>query len=144
MGCQEQFDCYCKKVLRNYARSYGKKLRNNKKRECFFEDAYKDPRLQQYFSIPPYEESYIFKVKDMDVAVKDFYLGAALEKLEEHQREIVLLSYFLEMTDKEIAEHLNLIRRTVAYRRGATLKQLKKFLEAYLGERKRMQGKNRL
>ena len=38
------------------------------------------------------------------------------------------------LTDQEIAEYLNLIRRTVSYRRGTTLKQLKKFLEEYIDE----------
>lgn len=67
----------------------------------------------------------------MDVAVKDFLLGAALEKLDANQRDIVLLAYFLDMTDREIAEYLKLVRRTVTYRRGAILKQLKKILEEY-------------
>ena len=70
----------------------------------------------------------------MDIAIKDFLLGAALEKLEDEQRDIVLLSYFFGLTDQEIAEYLNLIRRTVSYRRGTTLKQLKKFLEEYIDE----------
>lgn len=134
MSCQEQFDSFCKKLLRNHVRNYEKQLRRSTSRECFFEEGYRDLRLQQYFSVPPHEEAYIFKVMNMDVAVKDFFLGAALEKLDDDRRDIVLLSYFLEMTDQEIAECLNLIRRTVSYRRGATLKQLKKILEACIDE----------
>lgn len=134
MGCQEQFDSYCKKVLKNHARNYEKQLRRNRKRECFSEDVCRDPRLRQYFSFPPHEEKYTFRVKNMDVAVKDFLLGAALEELDTKQRDIVLLAYFLEMTDREIAEQLKLVRRTVTYRRGATLKKLKKILEEYLLE----------
>ena len=38
----------------------------------------------------------------MDVAVKDFLLGAALEKLDANQRDIVLLAYFLDMMDFHI------------------------------------------
>lgn len=68
---------------------------------------------------------------NMDVSVTNLFLGAALEKLEEDRRDIVLLSYFLGFTDQEIAEYLSLIRRTVSYRRGTTLKQLKKILEEY-------------
>jgi DNA-binding NarL/FixJ family response regulator len=33
------------------------------------------------------------------------------------------------MTDKEIAERLNLVRRTVAYRRTSSLQELKKIME---------------
>ncbi|WP_196605384.1 RNA polymerase sigma factor [Pectinatus haikarae] len=113
MGCQEQFDSFCKKILKNHVRNYEKKLRRNQSRECFYEDVYKDYRLRQYFSVTPHEEAYIFKVMNMEVMVNDFFLGAALEKLDDDQRDIVLLSYFFEMTDKEIAEYLNLIRAIV-------------------------------
>ena len=131
MGCQERFDSYCKIVLKNHTRNYEKQLRRNRQRECFWEDVCKDPRLKNFFSFQPHEDNYIFRVKNTDVAVKDFQLGAALEKLEANQRDIVLLAYFLEMTDREIAEQLKLVRRTVTYRRGATLKKLKKILEEY-------------
>jgi RNA polymerase sigma factor (sigma-70 family) len=132
LGCQEQFDSFCKKVLRNYARNYEKHLCKVKSRECFSEEICNDFKLRRYFSVPPHEETYIFRVMNMDVEVKDFILGAALEKLDDDRRHIALLSYFFEMTDQEITEYLNLIRRTVSYRRSATLKQLKKFLEAYV------------
>lgn len=39
-------------------------------------------------------------------------VGTALEDLEDGCRDIVLLAYFFEMSDREIAERLNLIRRT--------------------------------
>ena len=38
------------------------------------------------------------------------------------------ISYFLEMTDMEIAELLNMVRSSVAYRRTATLKLLKELM----------------
>lgn len=104
MGCQEQFDSFCKKLLKNHARNYEKQLRRSRSRECFFEDVCKYHSLQQYFSVPPYEEAYIFRVMNMDVPVKNLLLGAALEELEDERRDIVLLAYFLDMTDQEIAE----------------------------------------
>ena len=134
MSCQEQFDSFCKTILKNHARNYEKQLRRSSRRECFWEDVYKDFKLQQYFSVPEYEETYVFRVMNMDIRVENFLLGAALEKLDNDRRDIVLLSYFLEMTDQEIAKCLNLIRRTVSYRRGTTLKQLKKILEECIDE----------
>ena len=38
------------------------------------------------------------------------------------------------MTDPEIAEHLNLVRRMVAYRRTSTLQALKKCMEGKADE----------
>jgi len=38
------------------------------------------------------------------------------------------------MSDSEIAEHLNLIRRTVSHRRKNALRALKKIMEGYADE----------
>ena len=37
--------------------------------------------------------------------------------------------FFFGMKDREIAEHLNMVRRTVAYQRTGTLRKLKNLLE---------------
>lgn len=41
---------------------------------------------------------------------------------------VILLSYFLDMSDAEIANVLNMVRRSVAYRRTSTLKLLKNLM----------------
>lgn len=43
-------------------------------------------------------------------------------------RRTILLSYFLDMSDAEIANVLNMVRRSVAYRRTSTLKLLKNLM----------------
>jgi DNA-directed RNA polymerase specialized sigma24 family protein len=45
------------------------------------------------------------------------------------KRDIILLSYFLDMTDGEIGDKLNLVRRTVQYKRTSSLRELKQFME---------------
>lgn len=142
LGCEEQFDSFCKKVLKNYARSYGVCLARHRGRVCFLEDISEDARLLQYFSTPSHEEAYIFRVMGIEIAVKNFFLGAALDELEENRRDIVLLAYCLEMTDQEIAEYLHSIRRTVTYRRSVALKQLKKLLGEYINGKKKSGKKN--
>lgn len=67
---------------------------------------------------------------DGRISVKNEQLATALQALPERKRDIVLLSYFLDMTDKEIAEKLNMVRKTVQYHRTTTLKELRKRLEA--------------
>ena len=49
--------------------------------------------------------------------------------LPDDRRDIVLLAYFLDMTDREIAEKLDMVRRTVQYKRTQSLKELKKEME---------------
>lgn len=138
LECQERFDSFCKSVLRNHARNYDQVLRRRSKRECFSQDICEDKRFQRFFSVePPFQDTYVFRVLDMEVSVEDVLLGEALQELSEDRRTIVLLSYFLDMTDSEIGACLHLIRRTVSYRRGTTLKQLKKYLEGLADEEKR-------
>lgn len=142
MGCEEQFDSFCKTVLKNYARSYGACLARQRGRICFIEDVLEDARSLQYFSTPSHEEGYVFQVMGIKIAVKNFLLGAALDELEETRRDIVLLAYCLDMTDQEIAEYLHAIRRTVTYRRSVALKQLKKLLEVQINGKKKSGQKN--
>ena len=54
---------------------------------------------------------------------------AALAVLPDDKRDIVLLAYFLDMTDQEIADKLDMVRRTVQYKRAQSLKELKKEME---------------
>jgi DNA-directed RNA polymerase specialized sigma subunit len=56
---------------------------------------------------------YLFKVMGYDVEVKNTLIGEALEALSEKKRNIILLSYFLDMSDEEIGELMNLVRTTI-------------------------------
>jgi DNA-directed RNA polymerase specialized sigma24 family protein len=70
-----------------------------------------------------------FNVLGDDVIVNDETIAEALRSLPERKRDIILLSYFLELSDGEIGKKLNLIGSTVQYQRTSTLRELKKFLE---------------
>ena len=55
-------------------------------------------------------------------------LAKAINALPKDKQDIILLFYFLEMSDYEIAGKLNQLRRTVTYRRTSTLKLLKELI----------------
>ena len=55
-------------------------------------------------------------------------LAEAIAALPAQKRDIILLSYFLDMPDSEIARALNMVRSSVAYRRSATLKLLRELM----------------
>ena len=63
------------------------------------------------------------------MAIENEDLANALTVLPDDKRDIVLLAYFLDMTDQEIADKLDMVRRTVQYKRTQSLKELKKELE---------------
>lgn len=46
----------------------------------------------------------------------------------EDKRDVILLSYFLGMNDREISERLNVVRQTISKRRLITLKELREYL----------------
>ena len=81
-----------------------------------------------------FQDTYLFEIMGFEVAVADELLAEALKALPQDRLEIILLSYFADMTDKEIAGHLNLIRRTVSHRRKNALRKLKKIMEGYADE----------
>jgi len=76
-----------------------------------------------------FTNEYVFNVLGESVNVSDADLAEALNELPANRREIVLMSYFFDMTDREIAEKLNMARRTVAYQRTSSLRILKNLLE---------------
>lgn len=76
-----------------------------------------------------YPETDSFQVMDKKVSVKNADISDALSKLPERKRMIVLMTYFLDMTEKEIAEYLNLVQSTVHYHKADSLRLLKKWME---------------
>ena len=76
-----------------------------------------------------------FRVLGYDIEVKDALIAEALKFLSEKKREVVLMSYYLDMSDTEIAKHLDLRQSTIHYHRTSSLKTLKEFLEAKANEK---------
>ena len=67
-----------------------------------------------------------FNVLGMEVQVSDDQLSKALKCLPERKRNIILLSYFMDMSDAEIGELMNVVRTTVYRHRTSTLEELRK------------------
>jgi len=75
-----------------------------------------------------FTDSRTFEVIGHSVCIDDETLAEAISALPVDRRDIILLSYFLDMSDAEIANVLNMVRRSVAYRRTSTLKLLKNLM----------------
>lgn len=71
---------------------------------------------------------YKFLTCGFEIEIESDLLAVALSKLPVKSREILLLSYFLDMTDTEIANILDMARSTVQYRRTASLNRLKNYM----------------
>lgn len=128
------FDSFCKKILKHEARDYYDDLKRRRKHEISL-DELSEKELEQLTVMDEYfKDLYSFNVMGYAITVSDERISEALNALPTDNRDIILLSYFLDMTDREIGELLNLVRRTVAYRRTSTLRELKKFMEGKADE----------
>lgn len=74
-------------------------------------------------------ESYKFQVLNYDIEVKDALIAEALTSLTKRKRDVILLSYFMEMSDAEIARKMKLVRSTVSEHRKRFLEILKDVME---------------
>jgi RNA polymerase sigma factor (sigma-70 family) len=123
------FDSFCKKILKYKARDYYRKMKRRGEHEVSFSELSEQDLAKLSGTDEYFKDAYSFHVLGHDITVSDEQIAEALNALPADRRDIILLSYFLDMTDKEIAESLNLVRRTVAYRRTSSLQELKKFMK---------------
>ena len=120
--------------MKNETRDYHRHLQYLWEHEILFSEL-PEETLEQLAAWDRYfEDEYHFEVMGLEIAIADELLAEALQTLPQDRLEIVLLSYFLGMSDPEIADQLNLVRRTVAYRRTSSLQALKKFMEGQADE----------
>lgn len=130
------FDAFCKKALRNEARDYLDELARRRSREISFSELPVEVMEQLSVCDDYFAEDRTFDVLGYIVQIASDELAEAITSLPAEKRNIILLSYFLEMTDMEIAELLNMVRSSVAYRRTATLKLLKELMGGKTDDRK--------
>jgi RNA polymerase sigma factor (sigma-70 family) len=126
---RQTFDSFCKKLLKNTARELYRKQQREAKREVPFSEL-----SSKEFSTLYAEDSYgmtetVFDVQGDPVVVGDGDIAEALKGLPQEKRDIVLLSYFTGMTDYEISERMDILRRTVTNRRASSLRELKRIME---------------
>jgi len=126
---RHQFDAFCKKVVKYEARSiYRQQARLAEHEVSLFDFPEAGANL---FAVT---DDYItdeqrFSILGYDIAIKSELLAEAIRLLPDSRRDIILLYYFLGLNDREIANRLNAMHRTISYQRTSSLKLLKKILE---------------
>jgi len=126
---QHQFDCVCRKALRGEASDYRREMARRAKYEVTFSEL-SESEMNRLYVLDEYEmEKRTYHVLDFDVEVKSELIAEALDALPKQKRDVILLSYFLEMSDAEIARKMNLVRSTIHHHRTSSLKLLKNLLK---------------
>lgn len=120
-----QFDSLCRKILRDESRDYKKHIAWRARNEICFSEMSED-RLAEICSWDDYPaERTHFYVLGYRIEVQNDELAGALMMLPDKKRDVVLLAYFMEMSDREIAARLNVVGSTVQRRRTSSLAELK-------------------
>lgn len=128
-GIRLQFDTLVKRVIACTVKNYEKELLRREKRETLFSEL-PDILVESFAVYDDYElDTTVFDVYGMEVRVSGEELSVALSKLSKKKRDIVLLSYFLEVSDVEIADLLGLSKSGAYQLRISALKMMKKFLK---------------
>ena len=131
---RHQFDYFCKKILHGEKVNYEREMEYRGKHEISFSQLTQE-ELGRLNSMDEYTaEEAMFRVLDYDVVVKDDLISEALKTLPEKKRNVILLSFFMDMTDTEIAKQMNLVRSTIHHHRVSSLRTLKKVMEEIKNE----------
>ena len=126
------FNGFCKRTLKNESINAHKELRKRQAHEINFSD------------LTPKEENQLYTCEDFfaeDKEEQTFFAGGkelsakliadAIHNLPEEKRRAVLLYYFFDMSDAEIAALYQIPRSTVQYRRTSSFELLKHYLEKH-------------
>ena len=126
---ENRFDSFCRTVIKN---SSADNLRSRKRKESRFtslEDAQTD-LLEMEKTVDTYVTySRVYKVKGITVTITDDQIGEAVQYIMPNQRAVLLLSFFKEYSDMDIARLLGVSHKTVAYRKKMAMRKLKLLLE---------------
>ena len=129
------FDAFCKKAIRNFAvdvkRIYWKKSMMTSDDELL-SNYVKSLMTEDTYDLNKYEK--IYYVNGVKVVVTNETVGEALKYIMPNKRAVLLLSFFMDYRDSEIARTLRITNSTVAYRKKQALKQLKVLLEGKIDE----------
>ena len=128
---EHQFDSFCKTVMRNFARDiYDENKRRNERLISL--EALTMAELSQLSIFDDYDSNYIIMASyNYDIRIEDVLIAQAIGQLTKRKQDIILLSFFLSMTNADIATLMELAESTVHYHKTNALKELKELMEEH-------------
>ena len=127
-----QYDALIKKALVNELKNYVRDIARLSAKQTLFSDLadgqaenFEDRRTSIAFELVDSE----FQILQYSASVRDIHLCNALSKISDRARGVILMFYWLDMTDQEIAVETGLRRRTVNDIRNKAQDKMKKFME---------------
>lgn len=125
---QHTFDSFCKKVLVHEANNGHRDINRRAAIEISMIDLPEEAMEQlAVYDDYPWEHT-SFPILDNVILIKNDRLAEALEAMPETERAIILMYWFLDMADRDIAESMNMARRTVNRHRQKAYQLLRKLM----------------
>lgn len=126
---EHAFDAFCKRVIRNAAVDAFRASKRKQKREVDIDD----PMIAYIHSIQTHDTyslySRTYYVKNQAITVRDKHIGEALQYIIPQKRAVILLSYFADYNDTEVANILGVSPTSIARRKKSALLRLRELLE---------------
>ena len=124
-----QFDAYCKRVLQNEKIDYYRQKQYRMKHEVFISDLEEGFSEKYLVTNDTYMFGDIFTVLGHEIEVYDECLAKALHRLPEKKRTVILMSFYLGMSDADIGRILGRAGSSIHTRRVSALSMLRKLME---------------
>lgn len=126
------FEAYIRKVLINKARTLHRLRQVRQKRELTFSELADTDQIECMCGDKyDFEMLSAFELRGEKFVLENFDLYDALSHLSEKYRNVILLSFFLDFSNKEIADYLNVPVSTVSARRNKALEKLRERMKNY-------------
>ena len=126
---QNQFGGFCVRVLKNEIQYIRREQSRAAAKEKSLDNLSEKELSELAVRDSYFHADHVFHVCGKDVVVSGDMLADALKQLPPEKRDIILLSYFLEMTDAEIGKELNTVRQNISKRRTRMLALMREYLE---------------
>lgn len=129
MRIQNQFGGFCTRVLKNEANRIHNEYARQRDLEKSLDDMTPEERNQTAVIDKYLHDDHVFEVLGQQVVVTGDLLAEAIARLPDRKRDIILLSYFLGLSDREIGEHLHVVRQAISKGRACVLRELREILQ---------------
>jgi RNA polymerase sigma factor (sigma-70 family) len=127
---ERNFDAFCKKIINNLSAYALRKSINTLKRNQTMDDSI----IQEIASAQVEDDYHVygrtFTVRGISLVVRDEEMGECLQFIPPDKRAVLLLSYFGDFSDAEVARILDISNATVSYRKKDALRRLRALMEA--------------
>ena len=126
---QNQFGSFCIKVLKNEARAIHRERTRLYSAEQSLSDLSNKEIIQTATNDAYFMNDHVFIVIGRPIVVTGDNFASAIARLPKEKRDVILLYYYLGMSDRSISKQLCVIRLTITKRRTTALRELRKYLQ---------------